>query len=285
MVQSLISGLLSGGGYSLIGVCLVLMYRVVRVVNFAQAAIGAFGTYIAIQLSDSGWAYVPAAAVGILAGAAVGAIAGVIMSRWFAESSTEARSTVAIAMLIAVLTLGFMIFGHDTRNVPELLASSKVRVFGVYVGASTIITVLAAVALAAGVALVLDRTKLGVQVRALSERPQAAELLGVPAQRLAIAAWVLAGAVSTLGVLLIAPARQSDFFSLGLIVVPAIAAAALGVFRSLWLAVIGGLLIGMLEGMTQYWQSVSQYSDAVPFAVIAAILIWSQRKEVWDAAR
>jgi branched-chain amino acid transport system permease protein len=285
MVQSLISGLLSGGGYSLIGVCIVLMYRVVRVVNFAQAAIGAFGTYVAIQLSSTGWAYVPAAVVGILAGAAVGAIGGLIMSRWFAESSTEARSTVAIAMLIAVLTLGFMIFGHDTRNVPELLASSKVRIFGVYVGASTMITVVAAVVLAGVVTLALDRTRLGVQVRALSERPQAAELLGVPAQRLAIGAWVLAGGVSTLGVLLIAPARQSDFFSLGLIVIPAIAAAALGVFRSLWLAVIGGLLIGMLEGMTQYWQSVSQYSDAVPFAVIAAILIWSQRKEVWDAAR
>jgi branched-chain amino acid transport system permease protein len=285
MVQSLVSGLLAGGGYALIGVCIVIMYRAVRVVNFAQAAIGTFGAFIAVEVYASGWAYVPAMLVGALGGAAIAAICGLIMSQFFAESSTEARSTVAIAMLVALLTLGFRAFGRDPRNFPQLLGGSKVHILGVYVGASTIVTVVGAIVLALLITVFLDRTKAGVRIRALSERPQAAELLGVPARWLSVAAWTFAGFVATVGLMLIAPTRQSDFFSLGLIVLPAIAAASLGLFRNLWLAVVGGLLIGMLQGMTNYWQSVAPYSDAVPLAVIAVVLIWSQRKEVWDAAR
>jgi branched-chain amino acid transport system permease protein len=285
MVQSLVSGLLSGGGYALIGVCIVIMYRTVRVVNFAQAAIGTFGAYITLQVTGQGWPYIPALLLGALVGAGVAAICGLIMGRWFAESSTEARSTVAIAMLIALLTLGFRAFGRDPQKVPEVLTGTRVHVLGVYVSASTLITVVGAALLAFVISRFLDKTDVGVRVSALSERPQAAELLGVPAQWLAVGAWTIAGFISTVGLVLIAPTRQSDFFSLGLIVLPAIAAASLGLFRSFWLAVAGGLLIGMLEGMTQYWSSVAPYSDAVPLAVIAAVLIYSQRGEVWDAAR
>jgi branched-chain amino acid transport system permease protein len=285
MVQSLVSGLLSGGGYALIGVCIVIMYRTVRVVNFAQAAIGAFGAYVAVQVYEQGWAYVPALILGGLAGAAIAGICGLIMGRFFAESSTEARSTVAIAMLVALLTIGFRVFGRDPRNFPEILTGSKVHVAGVSVGGSTLVTVGGAILLAFVISQFLDRTEAGIRLRALSERPQAAELLGVPAQWLAVGAWTFAGFFSTVGLLLIAPTRQSDFFSLGLIVLPAIAAASLGLFQNLWLAVAGGLLIGMLEGMTHYWQSVAAYSDAVPLVVIAAVLVWSQRAEVWDAAR
>jgi branched-chain amino acid transport system permease protein len=285
MIQSLVSGLLSGGGYALIGVCVVIMYRAVRVVNFAQAAIGTFGAFIAVQVYATGWAYLPAMLVGALGGAAIAAICGLIMSQFFAESSTEARSTVAIAMLIALLTIGFRVFGRDPRNFPLLLPGHSLHIAGVSVGASTIVTVVGAILLAFLITQFLDRTDTGVRIRALSERPQAAELLGVPARWMAVAAWTFAGFFSTVGLMLIAPTRQSDFFSLGLIVLPAIAAASLGLFRSLWLAVAGGLLIGMFEGMTNHWQSVAPYSDAVPLAVIAVVLVWSQRKEVWDAAR
>jgi branched-chain amino acid transport system permease protein len=285
MLQSLVSGLLSGGGYALIGVCVVIMYRTVRVVNFAQAAIGTFGAFIAVQVYGSGWAYIPAMLLGALGGAAIAALCGLLMSRFFAESSVEARSTVAIALLIALLTLGFRVFGRDPRNFPELLTGHRLHILGVSVGASTLVTVGGALLLALVITQFLDRTHVGVRVRALSERPQAAELLGVPAQWLAVGAWTVAGFFSTVGLMMIAPSRQSDFFSLGLIVLPAIAAASIGLFRNLWLAVAGGLGIGMLEGMTNYWHSVAPYSDAIPLAVIALVLIWSQRKEVWDAAR
>jgi branched-chain amino acid transport system permease protein len=261
------------------------MYRTVRVINFAQAGIGTFGAFIAVQVYASGWAYVPAMLLGALAGAAIAAICGLIMSQFFAESSIEARSTVAIAMLIALLTLGFQVFGHDPRNFPQLLGSDSVNILGVAVSASTLATVGGAVLLALLISQFLDRTHMGVRFRALSERPQVAELLGVPAQRLAIGAWTLAGFVSTVGLMMIAPSSQSDFFSLGLVVLPALAAAAVGLFRSLWLAVAGGLGIGLFEGMVNYWPSIAPYSDAIPLVVIVVVLTWSQRQEVWDAAR
>jgi len=285
MVQSVVSGLLAGGAYALIGVCIVLVFRMVRVVNFAQAATGAMGAYVAILLFGSGWSYMPAGLAGMVAGVAIGWLCGLVMSQWFSESSTVARSTVAIAMLIALLTLGFRFFGTTARKIPEIRPGSTVNVLGVNVGVSTIITVVGAIVLAFLISLFLDRTTLGIRMRALSERPHAAELLGVPAKRLAVFVWAFAGAISTAGMLLIAPSRQSDFASLGLIVLPSIAAASLGLFRSLGLAVLGGLLIGMIEGGVQNFSSIAPYSDAVPLVFIAVVLMWSQRGEVWDASR
>jgi branched-chain amino acid transport system permease protein len=86
-------------------------------------------------------------------------------------------------------------------------------------------------------------------------------------------------------VLLTAPTTVNDQASLGLLVVPGCAAALVGAFRSLGLALLGGLALGVGEGVLAQTTAVGHYRDVVPFGVILAVLIWSQRKEVWDEAR
>jgi branched-chain amino acid transport system permease protein len=285
MLNSAVSGLIQGGTYALLGVCLVVMYRMVRVLNFAQTAIGAFGAYIAIVLSGHGWAYLPAAAVGAAAGAGVSVVCGGLMSAWFADAATERRSTVAIALMITVLTIGFRAFGHDPRVAPELFSGSDVTIFGVIVTWAGIAVVVAAIVLAVGVDVFLRRSRLGIRLRAQSERPQTAELLGVPARWLAVGVWAVTGAIAAFGILVVTPSRGADFLSLGLLVLPALAAASLGLFRSTWWAVAGGIAIGVVTGLVQQWPEIKKYQDVLPLLIILVVLMWTQRKEVWDAAR
>lgn len=286
MLEAAISGVLAGAAIAMLGVCMVFMYRMVRVLNFAQVGIGTAGTFVAIVLGQQGWAFVPAAAVGVAVAVLVGALCGTIMSSFFSEATTETRSTVAITFLIGLVTLGTWIFGTDVRPVPELLPNSSLTISGMEVSVATFVTLGLAILLAAAAGWLLHRTQLGTQLRAMSERPQAAELLGVPSRKLGIGVWAVGAGVAAIAVLLATPTRQADFAALSIqLLLPAVAAASLGLLRSLSGAVIGGLAIGIVQGLVTYNESLSTYAEAVPLVAILAVLTWTQRKAVWDEVR
>jgi branched-chain amino acid transport system permease protein len=285
MVQAALAGLVAGGAYAMIGVVVVGMFRMVRVLNFAQAAIGAFGTFTMSQLYAHGMSYAPATVLGVASAAAVSVVLGAVMSLWFADARIETRSTVAIAMLIGLLMLGFRIFGDQPRNIPQLFGTHGVKIAGVVITAASITVVVVTIVIAVSVGLFLRRTRTGLRLRALSERPQTAELLGVPARWFSIAVWAIGGALAALGIQVVAPTRANDFLSLSLLVIPAFAAASIGLFRSFTAAVVGGIAIGLIEGLSTHYNSIASYQEVVPLIVLALVLLWSQRHEVWDAAR
>jgi len=285
MLGSGLAGLTSGGAYALLGLCIVLMSRITGVVNFALGAIATSGVFVAIELTNRSWAYLPAAVVGVAVGAAISTLCGAVMVRWFAEASTERRSTVTIAILIGLLAGGLQVFGTDAHNVPGVLQSGVATVSGTTLSGATFAAVAISVLLAATLATALERTALGVRMRAVSERPTTAELHGLPAKRLALYVWAFTGAVATIGVLLVAPTRPSGFFDLSMLVLPALAAALVGLFNSLTWTVAGGLVLGVLDGAITSDTSLAPYRQAIPFLLILAALLWFQRREVWDVAR
>ena len=91
MLTNGVAGLAAGGTYALLGVCVVLLYRVVAVVSFAGAAMAAFGAFMTTVLTEHGWHFAPALVVGVATGAAMTALAGLVMATWFAESSPRRR--------------------------------------------------------------------------------------------------------------------------------------------------------------------------------------------------
>ncbi|MCS7059416.1 MAG: branched-chain amino acid ABC transporter permease [Meiothermus sp.] len=284
MLQAALAGLLSGGAYALLAVCLVLLYRMTGTLNFALGAMGVFGTFVMFSLYEGGRPLGLAVGLGLLASVAVGGLLGWAMARWFAEAPLQVRSSVTIAYLIALLTLGFWIFGTNPKPVPHLVGFGGVELLGLRIPFATLVTLGLAALLALGVALFLQRTRAGVWLRALADRPTAAELLGVPVQALTVGVWAFAGGVSALAVMLIAPNRSPEFGVLSLLVLPAMAGALVGLFRSFPLALVGGLGIGLIEGVASSLP-IAPYRQALWFLVMLAALLWSQRKEVWDAAR
>jgi branched-chain amino acid transport system permease protein len=72
---------------------------------------------------------------------------------------------------------------------------------------------------------------------------------------------------------------------MSLLVVPAFAAALVGLFRNFYATVIGGIAIGVIQGMASESSTFAQYQDVVPFVIIVVAILWAQRGEVWDVAR
>jgi len=285
MLQASVAGLLAGGAYAMVGVCIVLLYRMTGVLNIAQAAVGAFGTMVLLELLEAGAGFGVALLAGVLAAAALAGVLGALVARFYSDSSAEVRTVLSAAVLVGLLAVGFRLFGNDPRTVPSLLPGSGFAVAGVVISSNAVVLLVLAVGLALGVGLLLKRTRLGIILRAVSSRPVTAEMLGVRVAWLSVGVWAAVGAITAIAVTGIAPTRPSNFLSLSLLVMPAMAAALLGGLRSLGGTVAGGLLIGVVEGAATAISQVSQYRQVLPFVVILVCLLWTQRGEVWDAAR
>jgi len=280
-----VAGLLAGGAYAMVGVCVVLLYQMTGVLNVAQAAIGAFGTMVMLQLLEQGWGFAIALPTGVLTAAALAALLGWAIARFYADSTAQVRTIVTVAVLVGLLAIGFRLFGNDPRTVPSLVPGAGFRLVDVVVSGNALIALVLAAAIAVGAGLLLNRSRLGVRLRAISERPVTAEMLGVSVTALAVGVWAVMGAVTAVAVTAVAPTRPSNFLSLSLLVMPAMAAALLGGLRHLGGAAVGGVLIGVIEGAGTSLRQFSEYRQVLPFLVVVAALLWLQRREVWDATR
>lgn len=286
LLSSAVAGLTAGGAYALLGVCAIFTYRLVAVVNFTGAAIGTSGTFALIALYEAGFSLWPAVAIGIVVGTLVGIAVGFIMTTWFADSNASTKAAVTVAMLVGMIAIGLRLTGGQHPHVmPELFPGSAFRLAGVEVTIAAVLTIGLAVGFTVLADWFLNRTRTGLHLRALSERPMAAELLGVRVKLLSILVWAVTGTFTTFALMIIAPQRSPNFMTLSLLVVPALAAALIGLFRSFRVALAGGIMLGVVEGMASAIDGFSQYRSAIPFLVILAVLLWSQREARWDEAR
>ena len=281
-----VAGLSAGGAYAILGVCAIFTYRLVAVVNFTGAAIGAAGTFAMVGLYELGVPLPAAAILGVTAGALAGMAIGLVMTTWFANSNASTKAAVTAALLVGIIAVGLRLTGgQHPHYFPELIPGSAFRLASVEVTWASVTTLVLAVVFTILTEQFLARTRTGLQLRALSQRPMAAELIGIRVRLLALGVWAVTGSVTTLALMIIAPLRSPDFASLSLLVVPALAAALIGAFTSFRAALIGGVMIGVLEGAVSAINFVSQYRSTVPFIVILAVLLWSQRGARWDEAR
>lgn len=285
MLDGIVSGLVTGSAYAILAVCVVVLYRLVGVLNFGQAALGALGAYICYALLGEGLPLPLAVLTGLTVAAIVSGFTGWVLARFFGDPTVAVRTVVSIVFLILLLTVGFRLFGDSPRVMPSLLPEVFFELGGVHISLTTVIALLLTVVVAAGLSLLLRYTQLGLRLQAMSERPITVQLLGVNSRRLALGAWAATGLLSTLALLLVAPTRNPTFETMSFLVVPALAAGLLGGFSSVWIAAAGGLAIGAIEGAGSRIPGLSDYRGAIPFVIIIVALIWLRRREVWDAVR
>jgi branched-chain amino acid transport system permease protein len=280
-----VAGLISGSAYAIVAVCVVVLYRLVGVLNFSQAALGAFGAYGCYSLVEAGLPLWLAILAGIAFSAGLSALAGWALARWFGSPTALVKSVISAVLFLLLLSVGYRLFGDSPRAMPSLVPELSLNVTGVRVSLATIIATIAAVAIAAVLTLLLRYTQVGLHLRAMSERPVTAQLLGINTQGLAIIVWTSTGVLSALAMLLIAPTRNPTFESMSFLIVPALAAALVGAFSRVWIATLAALLIGVVEGAASRIDGLSDYRGVLPAVIILLALIWLRRREVWDAVR
>lgn len=279
------AGLAGGASFAVLGLALTITYQATRCVNFACAGVGAFGAFVLATLSAHG---VPNG-LGLLAGVAAGALLslllGAILVRWFDDADVASKSVFTIAALIGMISAASLVFGGEPQPVPTLFSSSVVTVASVPITVATVLLIAISACTAGGVRLMLSRTRMGKRLRAVSERPRTAEMLGVPSRTYGLVVWLLAGAFEVIAMVLIASSSSTDFGDLSFQVVPALAAALFGLFRSFGVTVVVGLIMGIGEGVLTGYTSTSQYATIAPFLALLLMLVISQRGQRWEDAR
>ena len=285
MVAEMLAGLVSGGVYAALAVCIVLMYQMLGVVNLALGAMGALAACMSLLcVRWFGLGPGPATVVAVLCGALIGVVLGLLMVRYFLEASVELRTTVTIAVTVGLIAVGDRILNGATYNFPSLFSGPSVEIFGTGVPIGSLIEVVAAILLAVGVQIFLRGTHLGAQLRAMSERPITAGLLGIRVRTLTVAVWAFASAIATIAVMVVLPTSTTSFPPLAYLVIFALGAALLGLMRNMIVAAVGGVAIGMLQSIVQP-SGIGRYTDAVPFVVIVLVMVWWRRSDVWSEAR
>ncbi len=285
MLDGVVAGLVSGAAYAIVAVCVVVLYRLVGVLNFSQAALGAFGAYACYSLVGAGLPLGLAVLAGLVFSAGLAGLAGWALARWFGSPTVLVKSVISAVLFLLMLSVGYRLFGDSPRAMPSFVTETTLEVAGVRVSLATLIATIAALVIAAGLTLLLRHTQVGLQLRAMSDRPVTAQLLGINTGRLAVIVWASTGVLSTLAMLLIAPTRNPTFESMSFLIVPAVAAGLVGAFSHVWIATVAALLIGVVEGAASRIDVLSDYRGVLPALIILFALIWLRRREVWDAVR
>lgn len=279
------AGLAAGALYGVLAVCLSTLYQLVRVVNLALLAIGVIGIDVASQMSEAGTpaAYDTLVAVAICA--ALSGALGWVIARWFAEAGADRKSALTIAVLLGLLGVSFVAFGTGARSFPLLVSGAAFSLGGVVVTNVTVACVAAGVAFVGLLRVVMGHSLVGIRLQAIAERPTTTELCGIRTTPLVLSVWVIVGAVTAPLLLLVAPSTPSDPDTLSLLIVPVCAAALVGSLRRAGVALVSGLLLGGIEGAMVQSAALQPYENVAPLVFIIAILLWTERREVWDVAR
>jgi branched-chain amino acid transport system permease protein len=273
-LQLLISGLANGCVYGLIALGFVLIYKATEAVNFAQGDFMMFGAFITLSLTNSGhmglpfWLAVPMA-IAIMA--LVGFLLEVVVIRRMFGQSQIAVVILTIAIGFVARFLAGVIWGHEPQSLESPFAGMDVRLGGLVLGFDEIATIIVTLLLTGGLYLFFARTRLGVAMQAASQNQLAAYYMGIPVKRVHSMVWALSGAVATVAGILFA-AKGSIDPSTGLLGIKASAAAVIGGFGSLPGALLGGLVIGLIEPLSSRYIAAG-VSQVMPYLILVLVLI------------
>ncbi len=271
LLQFAMSGLTVGAVYALVALGFTLVYNASEVVNFAQGEFVMLGGMVTVFAAAAG---VPLPLAALLAVAAAIAV-GLALHRFAIEAARGAS-----AVTLIMITIGASIFlrgaaqvGFDKRfhGLPPLFGSDPIAIGGATILPQSLVVLAGGAVIVVVLWAFLERTLLGKAVLATAANRMAAQLVGIDTRRIVGFSFAVSAAIGAVAGILVAPITLTSYDVGTLLALKGFAAAMLGGMGSALGAVIGGLLLGLLEAFGAGLVS-SQYKDAVAFLVILAVL-------------
>ena len=284
--QQLINGLALGSIYALIALGYTMVYGILRFINFAHSDVLMLGAFAAFFLAPAIAqifplpSYAGALLVTVLA-AAICAIIGILIELLaYRPLRDRPKLTVLITAIGVSLFLEFTcqhrsVFGAATKPFPNLLPQHDFRVAGLAVNSNDLVVPFITIVLLALLWLIVQKTKIGTAMRAVSFNHQAAALMGVSINRVISFTFGLGSALAAIAGILYALKAPGIEPLMG--VQPglrAFIAAVLGGIGNLPGAALGGLVLGLLETFAGGMPAISNYRDGIAFAILILILLF-----------
>jgi branched-chain amino acid transport system permease protein len=272
-VQQLVSGIALGCVYGLIALGFVLVYKATEVVNFAQGDLMMLGGFFAFTfIGLLGLNYWIGFAGAVLAMAAFGMLAERVVVRPILGYPQFSIIMATIGLGYFLRSVAGMIWGTDDLKIDTPFSQGVVRIGSLVLAYDKLSVIAATVILCALLYLFFNKTTLGTAMRATSENMLAAYYMGIPVKRVVSIVWAISAAVATCAGVLLAPITFIHS-NVGLVLgLKAFPAAVLGGFGSIPGAVVGGVLIGVIESMAGFYLPEG-WKDVAPYIVLLLVLL------------
>jgi branched-chain amino acid transport system permease protein len=272
-LQFLFSGLTVGATYALAALGFAIIYNSSRVINFAQGEFIMLGGMSAVALTGLG---IPLSVAIVLAIAVAGAVAALI-EKFAIEPAGKADVVpliiITIGASLVVRGLVQVFLGKGTHALGAFSGEQPFVIAGATLLPQSLWVMGVATVVVAALGWFFGYTRLGKAMLATSHNTLAAELVGINTKSVLLLSFVLSGALGAVGGILLAPITYTSYDVGIMLGLKGFVAATLGGLGSGMGAVVGGLLLGVLEAMTAGYIS-SAYKDAMPFVLILLVLFF-----------
>jgi branched-chain amino acid transport system permease protein len=253
LLQLVVNGAAAGCIYGLIALGFVLIYKATEMVNFAQGDIMMLGGFFAYALiAHWGLPYWLGALLAIALTAAFGyALDALLLRRVIGQPQ--------FAVVMLTLGLGFIFraaagitWGYDSVGFDTPFTNRTVNLAGLVIGEDNVSIIVGTVLLCLVLYIFFSRTRLGVAMQASSQNQLAAYYMGIPVRRVFSLIWAISAGVAALAGILLSPVSMIDV-NMGFLGIKAFAAAVIGGFGSIPGALVGGIIVGVVEQLAGYY--------------------------------
>ena len=253
VIHLAVTGLAQGCAYGLIALGFVLIYKATEVVNFAHGEFMMLGAFTVLAYSEAmGGSFWPAFVLGCLTIGAVGYLIDAQIMRRIIGQSSASIFILTVAFGFIFRSLAGMIWGWKTLSLSTPFDGRLVITDGLAINFDRIAIIAATVILCGVLYLFFSRTRFGIAMQAASQNQLAAYYMGIPVKRLVSVTWAIGAMIAAAAGALLAPVTQIDT-TIGFLGIKALAGAVVGGFGSIPGALLGCLLIGIIEPFADYY--------------------------------
>jgi branched-chain amino acid transport system permease protein len=285
-VQQILNGLVLGSMYALIALGYTMVYGVLNLINFAHGDVLMIGAMVGLSILKgldaafpgmSGWLQL---AIAILGAMPVNVLIERIAYRRLRNAPRLAPLITAIGVSILLQTFAMMIWGRSPLPFPQLLSSDPIFVAGAVISQTQVLLLVLAAAAMVGLVFLVEKTKMGRAMRAVAENPRVAGLMGVDSNRVVVTTFAIGAALAAVAGVMWGANYASIQFAMGTVPgMKAFSAAVLGGIGNIYGAMIGGIVLGIIESLgAGYIGDLtggflgSHYQDIFAFVVLILVL-------------
>jgi branched-chain amino acid transport system permease protein len=289
-LQQIINGLVQGSVYALVALGYTMVYGILGLINFAHGEVVMVGAMLALTSLTAllGLGVPPLLALlfslilAMLGCMALGYSIERVAYRPLRHAPRLAPLITAIGVSIVLQNLAMMIWGRQYHAFPQLFDNASHVVAGAIINDIQIVIFIVALAIMAGLMFVVHRTRLGRAMRAVAENQHAAQLMGVDINRVISITFMLGSAMAAVAGLMVSANYGLAHYYMGFLLgLKAFTAAVLGGIGNLRGAMLGGLLLGLIESLGAGYVGDltggfmgSNYQDVFAFFVLIAVLVF-----------
>lgn len=277
LAQQIVSGLATGSLYALTAIGIVLIFRNTRTINLAQGDFSMIGAFLALAVLEHSGGNLLVATFATIAGVTLLAIVVErLVMRPIEGSDWLTLFTATLGVFYILHGMAGWIWGRDTKSFPALFSSAPVSIGGTLISQAHLFNMLVASVVGGLLYLFFRFTKPGIAMRAITEDPVAAQLMGIPVRSIVLLTWAVGGVLAAISGILLAPLVYVSTQMMDGVLVKGYVGAVFGGLYSLPGAVIGSLIIGVAENLAGGYLG-AQYKVTIAFVLIVLVLALKPR--------